>query len=83
MAHETMPKNAADALAAGNIIDAILVVHKEHGLGLADAKAFVERSIAEHPDVSSRMHSANTCPHCSMPLGQCECPPSADTAGTK
>jgi hypothetical protein len=44
-----LPREAVTFLAAGKFIDAIKSVRSSHGLGLSDAKAWVDSHIAKNP----------------------------------
>ncbi|MCH7331630.1 ribosomal protein L7/L12 [Acinetobacter modestus] len=44
-----MPREALDALRAGQLIDAIKITREKTGLGLKESKDLVERYLKEHP----------------------------------
>lgn len=44
-----MPREALDALRAGQLIDAIKITREKTGLGLKESKNLVERYLKEHP----------------------------------
>ena len=44
-----MPREALDALRAGQLIDAIKITREKTGLGLKESKNLVEQYLKEHP----------------------------------
>ena len=56
---QEIPAEAITALENGSKIDAIKCVRERQGMGLKEAKEFVEQFIDANPDIKSRMHAAN------------------------
>jgi ribosomal protein L7/L12 len=57
--NQSLPAEAVTALENGSKIDAIKCVREQRGLGLKEAKEFVEQFIEANPEVKSRMNAAN------------------------
>lgn len=65
-----LPPEAAEALRAGNKIEAIRIVREKNGLGLKEAKEIVERIGATDPTpVGARPHGAVSRSSCLVFLG--------------
>ncbi|MEO6172844.1 MAG: ribosomal protein L7/L12 [Arenimonas sp.] len=55
--HSDMPSEAIEAIAAGNVIEAIKIVREKNRLGLKEAKDFVDAYKDKHPVIATRSNT--------------------------